>query len=92
MLPTFAHGAKLWAEMKPFEELEEGMVVVLWDKYAGRSIIHRILGEHKPGVWITKGDNNARPDDVKLTLESYAGTITVNLDNLNRQPDGKWGL
>jgi hypothetical protein len=92
MLPTFPKKANLWAEMKPFEELEEGMVVVLWDKYRGFSVIHRILGEHKPGAWITKGDNNSRPDDVRLTPESYAGTITVNLDNLHRQPDGKWGL
>ena len=92
MLPTFAHGAKLWVEMKPFEELEEGMVVVLWDKYRGFSVIHRIMGEHKPGEWITKGDNNARPDDVRLTPESYGGVITLNLDNLQHQLDGKWGL
>ena len=70
MLRTFTPGDTLVLEEKPFAQLLPGDVIAVFDRNAIEpGVIHRVISADGAEC-VTMGDNNARPDEKKVTSDS----------------------
>ncbi len=73
MLGAFVPGETLFLAETAFETLRKGDVVAIFDRTP--YCVHRIV-EKNADYAVTMGDNNARPDELKLTSASRFRLVT----------------
>ena len=73
MLGVFVPGETIFLAETAFETLREGDVVAIFDRTP--YYVHRIV-EKNADYAVTMGDNNARPDEMKLTSASQFKLVT----------------
>ena len=69
------------------DEYEVGDVVLFEipeGKAQGMQIIHRIIGRHEDGTWLTQGDNRPTPDQFHLADENLLGTPVLHIPEAGR--------
>jgi len=69
----------------PYEEIQEGDVVVYERKSDGLRIIHRVIAITDAGM-VTKGDANHIDDGLSVTPENYFGKYLFHIPQLGRLP------
>lgn len=74
MRPVFDERAVLLTEPAAFDDLKVGDIVTYRHPDHGMPIVHRIAEKHGDRFW-TKGDGNARMDDVYVTRDNYQGRV-----------------
>ena len=92
MRGAFVPGETLFLAESAFDTLREGDVVAIFDRTP--YYVHRIV-EKNADCAVTMGDNNGRPDALRLTPESRFRLVTSvrGLDGAVRKtPDGETGM
>jgi signal peptidase I len=72
MIPVFRQGDVRQVFKKPYKELKEGDIALIW--YDNKWVAHS-LHQKQIGGWVTKGINNPTPDVELLTENSYGGVV-----------------
>ena len=93
MRGVFAAGEHLELEKIAFADLQIGDVVAVHDPQKG-FYVHRVI-DIKGSAAVTLGDNNAAPDELKITIESAFFLVRSAVDSQGRHrkiAGGKRGM
>ncbi len=76
MLPTYPSGSVVAVNTAfPFAQLHKGDVITFVSPFdASGTTTHRVFEVHPSWIW-TKGDNNAHPDAIRVTIKNYVGKV-----------------